>query len=92
MADSPQDALQAAVSGQFSIETILFPMSATMTPYVARYMHQHTTSRKKDAFIARDEVILPHYRPRRPAQSERKNRVFSAKRQAVWFEMRSISN
>ena len=29
---------------------------------------------------------------RRPAQSERKNRVFSAKRQAVWFEMRSISN
>ncbi len=29
---------------------------------------------------------------RRPAQSERKNRVFSAKRQAVWFEMQSISN
>ena len=29
---------------------------------------------------------------RRPAQSERKNRAFSAKRQAVWFEMRSISN
>ena len=28
---------------------------------------------------------------RRPAQSERKNRVFSAKRQAVWFEMQSIS-
>ena len=24
---------------------------------------------------------------RRPAQSERKNRVFSAKRQTVWFEM-----
>ena len=29
---------------------------------------------------------------RRPAQSERKNRVFSAKRQAVWFETRSVSN
>ena len=29
---------------------------------------------------------------RRPAQSERKNRAFSAKRQAVWFGMRSISN
>ena len=29
---------------------------------------------------------------RRPAKSERKNRVFSAKRQAVWFEMRSVSN
>ena len=29
---------------------------------------------------------------RRPAQSERKNRAFSAKRQAVWFEMQSISN
>ena len=29
---------------------------------------------------------------RRPAQSERKNCAFSAKRQAVWFEMRSISN
>ena len=28
----------------------------------------------------------------RPAKSERKNRVFSAKRQAGWFEMRSISN
>ena len=27
---------------------------------------------------------------RRPAQSERKNRAFSAKRQAVWFEMQSI--
>ena len=30
--------------------------------------------------------------PRRPAQSERKNRVFSAKRQAVWFETRCVSN
>ena len=29
---------------------------------------------------------------RRPAQSERKNRVFSAKRQAVWFETHSVSN
>ena len=29
---------------------------------------------------------------RRPAKSERKNRAFSAKRQAVWFEMQSISN
>ncbi|WP_300801591.1 hypothetical protein [uncultured Desulfovibrio sp.] len=29
---------------------------------------------------------------RRPAQSERKNRVFSAKRQAVWFETQSVSN
>ncbi len=29
---------------------------------------------------------------RRPAQSERKNRAFPAKRQAVWFEMHSISN
>ena len=29
---------------------------------------------------------------RRPARSERKNRAFSAKRQAVWFEMQSISN
>ena len=29
---------------------------------------------------------------RRPAKSERKNRVFSTKRQAVWFEMQSISN
>ena len=29
---------------------------------------------------------------RRPAQSERKNRAFSAKRQAVWFGMRSIPN
>ena len=29
---------------------------------------------------------------RRPAQRERKNRVFSAKRQAVWFETRSVSN
>ncbi|HIX39525.1 MAG TPA: hypothetical protein H9857_01735, partial [Candidatus Desulfovibrio intestinigallinarum] len=29
---------------------------------------------------------------RRPARSERKNRAFSAKRQAVWFGMRSISN
>ena len=29
---------------------------------------------------------------RRPAESERKNRAFSAKRQAVWFERRSISN
>ena len=28
----------------------------------------------------------------RPAKSERKNRAFSAKRQAVWFGMRSISN
>ena len=27
---------------------------------------------------------------RRPAQSERKNRAFFAKRQAVWFEMGSI--
>ena len=30
--------------------------------------------------------------PRRPAQSERKNRVFSAKRQAVWFETQRVSN
>ena len=29
---------------------------------------------------------------RRPAKSERKNRAFSAKRQAVWFEMQRISN
>ena len=29
---------------------------------------------------------------RRPARSERKNRAFSAKRQAVWFETRSVSN
>ena len=29
---------------------------------------------------------------RRPAQSERKNRVFSAKRQAVWFETQYVSN
>ncbi|MCI7569288.1 MAG: hypothetical protein MSH25_08000 [Desulfovibrio sp.] len=29
---------------------------------------------------------------RRPARSERKNRVFSAKRQAVWFETHSVSN
>ena len=29
---------------------------------------------------------------RRPAQSERKNRVFSAKRQAVWFGTQSVSN
>ena len=28
---------------------------------------------------------------RRPAKSERKNRFFSAKRQAVWFETHSIS-
>ena len=28
---------------------------------------------------------------RRPAQSERKNRVFSAKRQAVWFETQRVS-
>ena len=28
----------------------------------------------------------------RPAKSKRKNRAFSAKRQAVWFGMRSISN
>ena len=30
--------------------------------------------------------------PRRPAQSERKNRVFSAKRQAVWCETQRVSN
>ena len=30
--------------------------------------------------------------PRRPAQSERKNRAFSAKRQAVWFETQRVSN
>ncbi|WP_299391770.1 hypothetical protein, partial [uncultured Desulfovibrio sp.] len=29
---------------------------------------------------------------RRPAKSERKNSAFSAKRQAVWFETRSVSN
>ena len=29
---------------------------------------------------------------RRPAQKERKNRFFSAKRQAVWFETQSVSN
>ena len=29
---------------------------------------------------------------RRPAKSERKNRAFSAKRQAVWFETHSVSN
>ena len=29
---------------------------------------------------------------RRPAQSERKNRAFSAKRQAVWFETQRVSN
>jgi len=29
---------------------------------------------------------------RRPAKSERKNCAFSAKRQAVWFETRSVSN
>ena len=29
---------------------------------------------------------------RRPAQSERKNCAFSAKRQAVWFETQSVSN
>ncbi len=29
---------------------------------------------------------------RRPAKTERKNRVFSTKRQAVWFETQSISN
>ena len=29
---------------------------------------------------------------RRPAQTKRKNRVFSAKRQAVWFETQSVSN
>ncbi|MDM8216253.1 hypothetical protein QUW15_08860, partial [Desulfovibrio piger] len=28
---------------------------------------------------------------RRPAQSERKNRVFSAKRQAVWFETQRVA-
>ena len=27
-----------------------------------------------------------------PAKNERKNRVFSAKRQAVWFEMQRVSN
>ena len=29
---------------------------------------------------------------RRPAESERKNCVFSAKRQAVWFETQNVSN
>ena len=29
---------------------------------------------------------------RRPAQSERKNRVFSVKRQAVWFETQRVSH
>ncbi|MDM8216875.1 hypothetical protein QUW15_12075, partial [Desulfovibrio piger] len=29
---------------------------------------------------------------RRPAQSERKNRVFSAQRQAVWFGTHSVAN
>ena len=29
---------------------------------------------------------------RRPARSERKNRAFSAKRQAVWFETHAVSN
>ena len=29
---------------------------------------------------------------RHPAQSERKNRIFSATRQAVWFETRSVAN
>ncbi len=39
-----------------------------------------------------EEVKREAAAQRRPAQSERKNRVFSAKRQAVWFETRSVSN
>ncbi len=48
----------------------------------------HPRSAADNALRAKREAAAQ----RHPARSERQNRVFSAKRQAVWFETRSVSN
>ncbi|MDM8216396.1 hypothetical protein QUW15_09590 [Desulfovibrio piger] len=57
-----------------------------------RQLLRETARRSCCFFLSVSKVKREAAAQRRPAQSERKNRVFSAKRQAVWFEMQSISN